>query len=249
MRASNKIFTGVNLHIIGDNNTITGPNARATGNNNSLTGPNCHAIGDGNTLTGPNCHARGDNNTLTGPNCHASGDSNTLNDAGEAGFSVNNFAQGTGIVQRFNNRAGSIIGGVRQAEDESISIVMGGPGGMRVIRNGVEVKPFMTSKKEKGKSKSKKRERQDEEVEEKFIEGPTPKDMEQDKEAADEAMPCDLCLTRARICIIAPCNHMTLCVQCSRQLCFGDNDMPRRVGTQKCPNCRASIESIKRVFQ
>lgn len=239
MRASNQVFTGLNYYIIGDNNIITGPNCKVVGNNNTLTGPNCKADGNNNRLTGPNGRATGDNNTLTGPNCSAAGNDNTVNSGGGGGGNIVNFGSVRGF-QTFNNHAVSVINGIVQDQDESISIVMGGPGGgmrgMRVIRNGIA----MTSK-------EKKRERE-EEKEDQFIEGPMPKDMEEDKPAADDAATCIICLTNAPICIVNPCSHMCMCVGCSRALCFGPDDMLRKIGTQPCPKCRVPIESIKRVF-
>lgn len=254
MRASNKIFTSPNLHIIGDNNTITGPNCTVTGDNNKLTGPNCTAHGNNNKLTAPNCTAHGDNNTLVGPNCKAHGRNNKvtgpsfqggnygvaqINVGGEDGFST--FTVGG---MRVNNFASSVIGNF--GDDGPLVVNMSAGGGMRIFKNGVEQEPFMVSK----KAKSKKRTAVEAETEIKFIEGPSKADLANDKEAVEGEATCIICLTNVPCCIATPCNHMSYCVSCARMLCFTnvEDESPKQVGQQACPKCKKQVEKITRVF-
>ena len=244
MRANNKIFTSPNLTIHGDNNTITGPNCTVTGDNNKLTGPNCTAYGNNNKLTGPNCTAHGDNNKLVGPNCKAHGKNNKVTGPN---FGGNNYG-----VSQINVNDGFTSFSV--GDDEGAVVVnMSAGGGMRIFKNGVEQEPFMKSKKDKKKKKraGAKRRREDEEPEIKFIEGPSKAELEHDKEAADGAPTCIICLTNVPCCIATPCNHLSYCVSCARSLCFAsvDDETPKQVGQQACPKCKKQVDKITRVFE
>jgi hypothetical protein len=266
MRATNKSFVGPNIAIIGDNNTLTGPNCSVTGDNNTLIGPNCCAKGDNNTLMGPNCLAHGDHNKVRGPNARAVGDHNKVSgqnasavgdhnkveDGGDDGDGAGNMiirGDNHGIAQINSRRF--VLGSVGSA-----SISLGGNSGMKIMVDGVEVSPFMTSKKEKtAKKKSTKAEKgkkrtRDDEEEPRFIEGPHPKDIEQDVEAEGDNPSCVICLINKPCCTVLPCMELCLCVACARRLCFADsNDTPKQVGALTCPKCRGQVDAIKRTFQ
>jgi len=262
MRANKTIFSGPNLTIYGDNNKITGPNCTVTGNNNKITGPNCTVHGNNNKLSGPNCTAHGDNNTLSGPNCKAYGNNNKITGPNFGGDTQINVGGDDGVTSfsiggmRFNNFGGG--GGLISTVGDGGSVVvnMSPSGGMRVFKNGVEQEPFMTSKKDKKKKKKKSarasRGRKDEdEPEIKFIEGPSKAELVQDKEAADNAPTCIICLTNVPCCIATPCNHLSFCVSCARALCFSnvEDEMPKQVGQQACPKCKKQVDKITRVFE
>lgn len=238
MRANKKKFSGPNLTIHGNDNTITGPNCTMIGNNNKISGPNCTVYGNNNNLSGPNCTAHGDNNTLSGPNCKAYGNNNKTLGGGEDGFTT--FSIGG---MRFNN-----FGGTIGAVGSGTVVNMSANGGMRVFKDGVEQEPFMTSKKKK---KSAKRGREDDEPEINFIEGPSKAELVHDKEAAENAPTCIICLTNVPCCIAAPCNHLSYCVSCARALCFSnvEDEMPKQVGQQACPKCKKQVDKITRVFE
>jgi hypothetical protein len=177
------------------------------------------------TLTGVGLDAIGDNNTLTGPGCSATGDNNTL-------ISLNCRARGQNNTVR--------LGGGSSSSSSSWSMSIGGGrvGMTRVIGNVGDAGTVVMAKKKKRK-----------EPEESFIEGPPPEDAQHDKVAEEGAPTCVICMENVPCCIAAPCNHLSFCVRCARFLCFADAESaPKKAGTLQCPQCRMSVESMKRVF-
>lgn len=54
----------------------------------------------------------------------------------------------------------------------------------------------------------------------------------------DNDQECVICAENKRDILFEPCNHIIVCIECARRL----NDDP------KCPKCRKTIESAKKVF-
>jgi hypothetical protein len=66
---------------------------------------------------------------------------------------------------------------------------------------------------------------------------PGEKDLAKDKKAKEGETPCVVCTDNQPCCIILPCAHMVLCVQCSRKV------------DDHCPVCRERVEEIKVVYK
>lgn len=207
------------------NGTFAGTNLYVIGDNNTVTGPHARVHGNNNTVTGPHCVVVGDNNEIVGPHCVATGNNNTLHGPQCKATGRNNTIiaeQDTAVFSDF------IVG-------HNVSMSVGG-GGMTIIRGH-----------EQSKKKSKKKK-------EKFVEGPVPADAEHDRPAKEGEATCIICLEHTPCCIAAPCNHLSFCVSCARSICFTDATdpcgvgAPKKLGTVSCPQCRADVASIKRVF-
>ena len=70
-----------------------------------------------------------------------------------------------------------------------------------------------------------------------------------DSEATADAEECVICADRAINCIVTPCNHLCLCVQCSRTLCYGESGRERKaIGEVTCPMCKNTVREINFVY-
>jgi hypothetical protein len=66
---------------------------------------------------------------------------------------------------------------------------------------------------------------------------PIPVGMEDDADAA-EGRECVICMCEQRDTMVLPCRHMCLCAECAQAL---------RLQTNKCPICRAAVESFLQI--
>ncbi len=192
-----------------------------------ILGPNKRVNGNGNTITGPNARVHGNKNTVTGPNAYVEGNNNIVIGPNAFVIGDNNRVKGP------NARAE----GANNIVDDSPDVTFGMSN--VTIRNGT-----MTFFNEKKKKKQKKKDEEEEE----FLSAPT--DVKEDQEAKEGENTCVICLTFKAKCLITPCNHLCLCINCSSTLCFGPNkDELKRVGEVHCPKCRNEIKSIQKVFE
>lgn len=232
------MFLGSNQRITGNNKMVVGSNPVVRGNKNTVTGSNAQIHGDDNVVTGSNAQIWGNRNRVTGSNASImAGNDNVI-----CGYNGSISGGGTG------NRIESVDDG---SSIQSISV---GPGGVQMqVNSGVTVNTFgggmwqNNSKKKNPKKKGKKRERD----ETQYVEGPLPSDLTHDKPASGEedAKSCIICLERTPCCVAYPCMHASYCVECARRLCFGESgtELLER-GKVACAECRAPVDSIKRVF-
>ena len=58
-----------------------------------------------------------------------------------------------------------------------------------------------------------------------------------DEVTDDENKACSVCLANVKVCVVEPCMHLCLCIECAKQI------------KDKCPLCRAAMTSVKRVYQ
>jgi hypothetical protein len=63
---------------------------------------------------------------------------------------------------------------------------------------------------------------------------------------------CKICMTQAGCCIMSPCNHAGICIECAKQVAENakksQEAMPYRVVNAECPFCRKPIAKVKRFF-
>lgn len=59
-----------------------------------------------------------------------------------------------------------------------------------------------------------------------------------DEATNDDSLACVICTTNVKCCVMQPCAHLCLCLECARGLQKRD-----------CPLCRAPIQYIQRIFQ
>lgn len=82
----------------------------------------------------------------------------------------------------------------------------------------------------------------------KEIKVPSDSDIQQDKEipenAPENTKACVICMSNEPNCIIMKCMHKILCIKCSIELGKG-----KMKGQVKCPECRADITKILRVYE
>lgn len=77
-------------------------------------------------------------------------------------------------------------------------------------------------------------------------------DVKQDDGIGNDGGTCIICQDNKAICAALPCGHVSYCVQCSRDLCFGPGRGRGRnaksIGQVKCANCRQNVHEMKRLF-
>jgi hypothetical protein len=205
----------------GNGCNVNGANATVYGDRCTVTGSNATVYGNDCVVTGTNSRAIGHRNTVKGANVYASGDYNHV--SGE-----NAKAIGKGNI--VNVKQPVVVDTTARKRPRSST------------RDRRAVKKSISAPKKKNKKKKE---------EDKFVQGPTPNELEHDKEASgteEEKGACVVCLTNRTICITAPCRHLCVCVKCARTLVFGEDgeDIKKR-GTVKCPMCREDIKSVLRV--
>jgi len=59
-----------------------------------------------------------------------------------------------------------------------------------------------------------------------------------DEATDDPSLACVICITNVKCCVMQPCAHLCLCLECARGLQKRD-----------CPLCRAPIQYMQRIFQ
>jgi len=239
IRQDNASVIGSNCKVYGSNCSVSGSNCKVWGHSNKVSGSNCKVYGNDNIISGSNCQAEGNNNRLKGTNCKASGNNNSVDNT-----SNNDIINGRGNFGSNNSvyvANGVAIGNISVTnyddDDNSIGIVnQGVVNGNMVSNTKYYAKNLITPIKEKKDKK------------EKFVEGPTPTELNNDKETDEGA--CVICLSNRSICITDPCRHLCVCVKCARELCFGPTgDKLNKRGDVKCPNCRNEVKSILRVYE
>jgi len=222
-------MVGPNIRHTGDGAKIAGPNATVRGDNNMVVGPNARVIGDNNMVIGSNAHVTGDENTIRGPNATVSGDANE-------GYGDNAVITGDG-----NKWCGHVC-----VESGAENVITTPEYGSAQTNSGTIVNNFGSSGREK-------RSREQHE-EDRFVEGPTPNEAEQDEALAedddDDTNACTICMSNKACCVVSPCMHGGLCATCARGLCFGqdEEEQLKKLGDVHCPRCRRDVESIKRVY-
>jgi hypothetical protein len=230
---------GSNATVYGNHCTVTGSNASVHGHHNTVTGSNANVIGNDNIVTGSNARVKGDNNRVTGSNATANGSGNIItepskdkNRAWSSGAIIQGHNHGIATMHTANGMVMNFFN-----DDDCVVVNQGIIKDDLVVDNGsmINTGMFMDNRKKK-KNKT----------EDKFVEGPTPAELEHDKETEEGA--CVVCLTNRAICITHPCRHACACVGCARLLVFGKDTLKKR-GEVKCPLCREDVKSILRIHE
>ena len=219
-------WVGPFLTICQDGAHVDGFRATVKGNGCTVTGSNATVSGDRCTVTGLNATVYGNDCVVSGTNSRIIGHHNTVT-------GTNVYASGDyNRVSGENAKAigkGNIIIDVRK---QPVVVDKKRPRSSTRRKKSTSV----PKKKKKGKDK--------------FVEGPTPSELEHDEEVSgtEEKGACVVCLTNRAICITAPCRHLCVCVKCARTLLFGEDgeDIKKR-GTVNCPMCREDVKSVLRV--
>ena len=73
---------------------------------------------------------------------------------------------------------------------------------------------------------------------------PSKSEFEHDIVAKEGYKACVICLDRQPVCVIQPCMHKILCIQCGYMLGKG-----KERKTVPCPTCRKGIEKISRIYE
>jgi len=73
---------------------------------------------------------------------------------------------------------------------------------------------------------------------------PSKSEFEHDIVAKEGCKACVICLDRQPLCVIQPCMHKILCIQCGYKLGKG-----KERKTVPCPTCRKGIEKISRIYE
>ncbi len=246
MRAGN-FHLGSNLTLTINNGVITGSNAKITGNGNVVTGSNAWVKGNNNTVTGSNAWTKGNNNTVTGTGATVYGNDNKVTGINVTVHGNNNNVKGRGIhvtgVGNVTENHDADQGGVI-VNNFGMQNVIGAIDANNVINIVDDSSSSSSSNEQQPKKKSRKRDREQE-----FVQGPVPDELKHDEKEPDESKTCVVCLENKRICIAVPCHHLSYCVKCAREMCFGAaGDQIKETGEVKCAICREAVDSIKRTF-
>ena len=203
-----------------DNQIIEANHSLINGNGNTI-------IGNHNTIIGNNNNITGNHNKITGHNNKGTGNHNKFDGANNYCMGNHNKLAGTasgatGNYNKINNQSNTLI------INEDI-----------VINGNTTVNyssPYIIKEKEKVK-------------EVKYIGIPTTAELEHDIVIPENSdiKACSICLSKIPNCVILPCMHKILCVECSIEL--GGKDCPKERCSVNCPECRKSIKDIKRVFE
>lgn len=212
-----------------NNETMTIDHGIITGNQNNITGKHNKIIGNDNKITGNHNKINGNHNICTGNHNKFEGNNNYVKGNHNKLFGKDCDAKGNyNKVNGFDKN--------KKYNDYSNIVTMSSGKNSTVIVNGKDISHIFNDKKKKKEKKIK------------YVQIPTNTELKHDKvvpEDSDKA--CSVCLDKYPICIITPCMHKILCVECSIEL--GGKDFPKERGTVQCPECRKDVKKIKRIFE
>ena len=219
-----KIIKQSYVDVHGHGNVIKGNFVKVFGNENAVLGKNCVVFGRDNVIIGDNPKAIGFNNKIWGKNFRAKGAYNQCG-GGEGTFErrkSNHYSANIPRIPRMCRFSGEMQNFYK---DEVFALLGKYPG---LLGNSVSIQP-----------------RADGGV---VIKVPMPKEKEtifsKIKDGAQKTdvseQQCCVCLDNKKDILFEPCLHVCTCIECAVDL---DAD-----GTLQCPQCRAKIDSAKRIF-
>lgn len=199
---------GNNNKIVGNGNIIMGNYNKGTGNNNTFLGNNNKAHGNNNILRGNNNRVKGNNNILEGMKNKATGKKNKI------------------ISTRKKNGQSSFIGcrsfisDICDMRTNQFQSILGTA--MTTFNPIFETDPM--------KKKSKMKKRRNRKRKKNKFRIPIYKGYEKKApKSTKEDMLCCVCKERPKCVLLQDCNHVCLCVTCSRKILKK---------SKKCPICR-----------
>ena len=213
---------------------LIGSNKRYQCNGQRISGSNILVVGDDNLILGYDNEIHGSNNTIRGDRVKVCGNNNKI---------TGNFAKvlsGDYNSIDTNNNTGEFV-------------YPSGINNTFVIRPALRVniaaaRPLVVH----SRVIEKKKRARDADEDVRFVEGPLPTDVHQDKNVPDgmvDQKTCIICLERVPCCVALPCMHLSYCITCARSLCFGASGTELyEVGKVKCSECRVVVDAIKRTF-
>jgi hypothetical protein len=70
---------------------------------------------------------------------------------------------------------------------------------------------------------------------------------ERDRETTEEHEQCTICMSNAKCCLVMPCRHTGLCIQCAKRVASDAfAATPRQ--PPRCPMCREAMQTVMRIF-
>lgn len=230
-----------NTTIIGNANKITGSRNTIVGNANQVTGDNNNITGNANQTKGDHNRCTGNANQLTGNDNTVTGNQNRVNGRLVVPKRAPSVQWHGGSMSVFNNYPASVIGH-QPVDSRSGSVVIARGAvinGAAIGEGSMVIDMYRAESKEERKAKRRKKKDM------LLVKVPGEDELIHDTEAAedDEESCCRVCLDRVANCILAPCNHKRLCVECSRSLFYG-----KKRSEATCPVCNGKVKRASRVF-
>ena len=221
-----------------DGITVTESHAVVKGRRCTVLGSHCKVKGDGCRVLGSHCTVDGDECTVIGSHCTVNGrrcvlidsDHTTVNGADCSGTGRHCRINGSGFKRGDAEAAASSSSSADRERDRApvrrSTTRFNFLGGATVVASLDDVVAALPAAKPRKPAAPR---------------CPPEGELVVAKEGTD-ARVCVICLTHVANRLIRRCNHMCLCGRCAVELMRVGGDSP------KCPECRAAIECIERVF-